>query len=600
MLGNRVGVGSFALWSFASALLAQAVPREDVTGVVVDRDGKPWGGAAVTLWHAPHPAIPDESLCDRVVVPTDAAGTFTARVLVGARYVAWAASPTVAPDRSYRCTHVADRVAAGAPVKLTEAELHWQRRVRLEVDESWTGVLQFVARCRVGPFALRQPVPVVDGALTLPAMPASTAELLAHHGHVLVFTANLALVEGERSSEENLRTKLDRERTITIPPARWHSARFVGADGKGIAGASVLQQEDEPREPLARADADGVVRVAQDAVADVTLLVQGGTGLDAAVDVRDFAPGTAPKQISLGTPGTAKGRVLLDATRPAAGVALLVDKVAGLSGEAQWSASPRLVRTGADGSFAIAGHFPTLTLWCTAVLSAEQRSAWQAPTAAPLSALALVQTLTTATDLQIRLDQLQALEVSVLDARGKAAGPVQVMVVPLPGAGLPEQSFAHSTMELQADPRGRVRFLAPKDAEIAVWAFGEASAGWLRTKVDGRRNELSLDPRHVLPLRVVDAGGKPVAGANVYFTLREDPEAPAAVRTMLPVVDMLRHGRPFGEHRRTGADGYVDVLVPLIGCSLELQCVAGRRHGMADFGWFRGTPPQRFDVPLDR
>jgi hypothetical protein len=88
---RRFGSFVFAML-VGSAVLAQA--RQPLVGTVVDADGKPVAGAAVTLVEDDVDLVGLDPV-DVCSVTTDARGRFVASALVGVRYTAVASAPEV-------------------------------------------------------------------------------------------------------------------------------------------------------------------------------------------------------------------------------------------------------------------------------------------------------------------------------------------------------------------------------------------------------------------------------------------------------------------------------------------------------------------------
>jgi hypothetical protein len=583
-----------------TVLLAQAPPRDEVTGEVVDRDGKPWPGASVTLLHAAHSSLVDPRYVDRVAATSDERGQIRGELLAGMPYVAWATEPLA--NGSFRCTTLATGVVAGAPLRLREGDVRWQRRVRPEIHASWGPGLRFVARGRIGPFLQQEPLTLTDGVLTLPAFPGPVLELHAFDGDFAVFATPLATSDSARAREPELRTTLAAVRNVSIGARSLHALRFLDARGRPVANAQLLDGS-ELDLVIARTDADGVAKVARagDQYVPAMTLATGPAGEEAVVDFRTYVADGAgpPGEVRMGATTLAEGRVEMRAKVPADALPLVVDKVAWSESEAGWAMAPRRLWTDAAGAFRLAGRSAGQPFWIAAVLTPEQRMHWsRMPADAPISPLALLQTKTAATDLALRLDALVAVEVRVADPHGRPAAGVQLIVIPLPANDSPSHQ-AHTPLPLHTDRSGRARFLAPPTTEVAIWALASAGAASLRTTVDARRKELRLDQRLVLPVRITDDAGKPVRDVEIYLDAEDSPKMTKEARQLLPCFEMLRHERPFSP-AVTDADGCADLLVPLLGCSVELQLNRGRKHDFIERGWHLGPPAERVTFVFGR
>lgn len=347
---------------------------------------------------------------------------------------------------------------------------------------------------------------------------------------------------------------------------------------------------------LARSDADGFAKVARagDQFVPAMTLATGPAGEEVVVDFRTYVVDGAgpPGDVRMGRTTLAEGRVHWREGEPAASLPLIVDKVAWAGAEGAWGTAPRTLRTDAAGAFRLAGRSAGQPFWIAAVLTPAQRMRWSpTPADVPLAPLALLQVKTAATDLALRLDALVPVDVRVVDARGRPAAGKHVIVVPLPADGSPSHR-ANTPLPLHTDRNGRARFLAPAGAELALWALAPEGVAWLRTAADTRRKELRLDPRHALPVRITNDAGKPLRDVSIHLVPSDSPKMTKEARELLPVFDVLLHGRPF-QPVTTDANGCADLVVPLLGCGIELQLVRGRDHDSCDLGWHLGPPAER-------
>ncbi len=591
-----------SLLILAASLAAQEPPRDGIFGEVKGRDGKVFAGALVTLLHVAHPALVDAQYVDRVTATTDERGRFRAELLAGMQYVVWATASGA--DGTYRCTDVATDVLAGVPVLLREDEPRWRRRVRLQIDPSWQAPLQFFASCRVGPFLLREPQAVVDGVAVLPEWPGTSITVagIAEDQNVFLtgFSTTLGGLRSARTAsaktsgtappdDEALLRELSTVHDQTVGPRTEYTLRFVDADGKPVPGVRLAAEMQEPRDQLGTSGDDGVVRVllAGDRKLHSRMIATGEACAETSIadgDLHATADGKpSDKRLERGT--TLRGRLLLGDDQPAANVALLLEgSICTGPGSTYFGVRTRVCRSDAKGTFAIPGRVDSHQFSVAAVLTPAQRARWMAePKAAPVAPLALIVPPTTgaahATARDIRLDRLAPIDLHVTGPDGGTPGPAHVIVSATSNA--PFGGDVYWPLRATTDRLGRLRLLAVADAEVAVFVMTKAGAASLLTRAGAPPQELRLDSRRVVQVRIVDVEQKPMAGATVSIIGPQSAPfgaqpglAQAASRVFHVNAFPLRSAKTDDEGRValvTPVDGRLDVIVHRDGKSMRLN-----------------------------
>ena len=100
--------------------------RNDLSGRVVDRQGKPWADAKVILSSRGIDDVSGFGEAEKLVVATDAEGRFVVKLLPCRLYSAWAMSDL--GKKRYRATQYYERVSAGQVLELREDGVFEQTR----------------------------------------------------------------------------------------------------------------------------------------------------------------------------------------------------------------------------------------------------------------------------------------------------------------------------------------------------------------------------------------------------------------------------------------------------------------------------------------
>jgi hypothetical protein len=288
---------------------------------------------------------------------------------------------------------------------------------------------------------------------------------------------------------------------------------------------------------------------------------------------------------------------------PAGGQALLFASAVTMDGASSWNAHDRVLRTTPDGAFTIPGRVGKHPFWLAAVLTPAQRARLAKSAAEPpLSPIALLvpPSPRLPRDLgRLRLDDLAPVELRVTLADDRPAAATAIVVVPLPMDARFEDAPASSLLPARTDASGRVRILAPRGADVMVWAVAAGGAAWASARAGGRPCALRLDPRHVLPLRITNPDGEPLDQVRVHGSWSESPKLDAeALHALRCAESAFNLDFPWGSGL-TGADGCVDLIVPVLGTSVELQLGRGRGSWWTPLGWFDGGDGKRIDAVFE-
>jgi hypothetical protein len=590
-----------ALALLCTAALAQEPLREGSIGEVRGADKKPFAGATVHLLHRAHPGVLDPAYEDHVVATADERGQFKVQLLVGMPYVVWAVGPVV--DGTYRCTEVLSDVVPGVPIVLHEGELHYLRKLALQVDASWPRPLSFVARGVVGENTLLQEVSVVDHKAELPVWPVGTCWIRAIDDGACVYYQSVqmtstALRNSLKLPEEELRQTLTDTLRIDVPLRRDFAVRFVDDHNKAVANIDVITESRPipilPRERLGTTDKDGVLHTATAGPEDLAkAAAEVLTDGFAETWVRDvFKPaGEEPKSIVLSPGISPRGRLLLGDGMVAARTPLLLHAAIRSDESTLNPLRERVLQTADDGALVLPGRVPGFAFHLTALLTPAQRATLSpgksAPPLWPRAILRLEQDGESDPLGDLRLDQLAAVDIQVLADDHSPPGAVQLTALAVPKKN--GFNWPNRPERMVTDRHGRLRFLLPRDSEIVVVAMTPRGAAMANTTPARRRLDLTLDPRHAVTLRLVDNEGKPLARAYVEVVV---PVGQAETDDDAKVASVVRNSTSsFPWHSGvTDSNGQVQLVMPLLGFSLDTAVKTD------DQRWMRTL----VRVPIDR
>ncbi|MFK7741068.1 MAG: hypothetical protein AB8H80_12170 [Planctomycetota bacterium] len=597
--------------------------RATAFGRVVGASGEPWVGAEVHLLHYPITTIRDEGYSEHQVVQTDERGQFRCQVMVGCAYRAWALGATEA-DGGYAISGVARAAVARTPILLRHSHRQFVRRVLPKPDASWNGRgLRYRASIEgSGRYGFAQWVsPDADGVLTLPRWPHdyimvqawSEGWMVCRFG--LTATVDYATRFGLEFRSDQAKPDADQAAHAlhavyerALPPRRVVPVVIRAADtGKPVVGATV-RTEFQPRScPAPRSGPDGVLRVVSASEEEhpskpparcclaapdrrerdlelepFVALAQGEPDPDSEAD-------GAPRFVCRMWPGRTVAAKLTMAGQPFASMPAMLEASVGSGPDGAWfGIEPRVFVSDADGALSLPGRSERFPYRLTAALTASDRAKLASlhdplPTArggadrdamkgAPVAPLAVLrwEDAGVPEDLgEIAIDRLLPIEITVRQPDGTPPGATRVLLIRIAVS----DDAPSSPLTVYTDHRGRVRVLAPSCEDVLVHAITSQGAAWRRLTAGDRRCALDIDARHLARFRLVGPDGNPLANARLHHVCPDayggpggeevDPDVLRAVRKMCMVNALA------GQGCRTGADGYGQMVAPLLGTSFD-------------------------------
>jgi hypothetical protein len=567
-----------------TAIDPQPGVRVSTPGHALSASGLGWPGARVHLVGRLPREYPQRRMNDAVEAICDAKGDFTADLLPGRFYYAWADELT--GDGQGRASSIASPIFAGCPIAISGGGARPRYTLHVLGLEDWQDRAPF----RVA-FAGTELVVPESGKALLPPLPAQRfgTRLLDRDGRVLG--------EGTIAASEDMRREI----------IAWRKERHLVVD----EDADILSFEVEPR-----ATVDLVLRAAQKPVTSgVEIFIshepqsaweplsasyaQGRWRFEAPIDwnepsqwpeflirapgcadrylsesdLRDHRDGnTAHAELDLPEGYVLQGRLLLDGKTPLAHTPLLVYASVATESEggAYFGGGPIRAATGDDGSFAIAGRCPRFGLRLTALVETAATSAltdrapahWVWPEiVCHTRGLGLREGHA---DLgAISLATLHTLDVTV---RNEDGSPASMCALTLSERGGSERAeLPDDPLEAATDRDGRVRLLVPAGSRLDLVA--RSALGFGASEVDvpagekaATRSEVTIAISSLsIRGRVVDQHGAPIAGAFLYAydqsnfrSVRTDTEADAAGQFTLLVPHANRKYQLHASCRREG------------------------------------------------
>lgn len=537
--------------SLVAGLLAVAVPaqaRKPLLGTVVDGGGKPIVGAAVECVLAPDG--PDLPPVDVLTATTDARGRFRVDALPCAFYQCWAAGPADA-DGTQRVSAVVPAAVGHLPALVAKTR-GGAGAVTLRGLDAWQDRAPFTLRCVVAGRAIETKVEATNGEFvaSVGARPSGGVEAeVRDRDGCSVFVGELA----------------PRPSRMSVPPPQVVRCRVVDENGQPVAGARVVRVANETGLPipffravegigigfveapapkpdgrqLGVTGADGVV-VVRIAARASALQVDAQRAEDPLYCLRADAPGRTVSyagrswhglfedgEPAVEQPGRAgftftlrpakpwRGRLVAGDT-PLAGVlvtaAFAIEVRSGNGSGHEWHDALRAT-TDAEGRFRFDGLPPQVDrmqvhhLLGPDAFPARDDASYAARPVFPHAVGSAA-----SRDQEHAID-LGAFATVVVAVRDLASGPGRGLQVALVSAA--RQTFDFQDLRLLApDAAGRVAVrLAPGE-----WCAAACSAdGYVVKALDAAATPslaLDLAPFPTLRARIVDADGKPVAGAS--------------------------------------------------------------------------------------
>jgi hypothetical protein len=526
---------------FLAAAAAQA--RKPLLGTVVDGGGKPIAGATVECVLAPDgPHLPP---LDLLTATTDERGRFRVEALPCASYRCWAVTAKDEDGAQFVSEVVA--TAVGQLAALVAKTRGGAGTIALRGLDAWQDRAPFTLRCIVAGRAVDSAVAGDDGAFTAlaPVRPAGGME------------AQILDRDGFHVHRGNLAPRASR---FSVPTPQAVRCRVVDANGQPIAGARIhkLRHPDSytseqgdpgmrlsergptPDELVGVAGDDGVavVRVA----AARSPLAEAQRGVFAPFCFRADAPGRRASYAGRGWNGIFEdGKVvaeqtdrtgftftlqpaepqrfrLVDGDAPLADIAVsltfgITEQNDGVFGQVLLDVLR--ATTDADGRFAL-GRVPEHGAQARMQLAVGSPAA-TAPGGVPFAvrpALLHPQTAETAPDGERRIN-VGALATVVLVASDSDGGPGRGLQLGLVSASAARHTFTfHDLHLLTPDTAGRVAVRL----EPGMWcAVACSQSGLVVKEFDAATTpmlELAVAPLPTFRARVVNADGKPLAGAT--------------------------------------------------------------------------------------
>lgn len=526
------------LVAVALAAVAPTQDRRALLGRALDQHDRPVAGATVTLVRC---EVGAAGLVDADVVTasSDASGWFKAPLLLGALYDGWVIGPE--RDGGASISRPMRMLAAGGTYELRCETAAARQQVQLQGAAAWPGPL----RCELfADEATPCPQPLAldaDGKATLPWLPRTRHALAVYlpDGGLLQWCSF-----GDDAGDA---TELTLAPPVAVP------VLALDEQGAPVAGVLVWQRVAQVMRPTPF-DVFGVSqhslwRPLGTTAADGRLVVQLPLARDPLVpgskpqlvlrasktgcadshsgwmgsafrDGLRLADDAEVKQVEfvMHPADPAKGQLLAAPGQPIAGAHIRLTAISKVARDNGWSHLPRTfdVATDAQGFYAVpqlppdAYDFEILIATPTALRQplADARAPVRpalSPLLAPLSGHA-------ATLPVIDLQQTIELELRVLDAtKGPARGacvamyPIEAQQHYIPGAVHPI---------IAVDPAGRADLrLAP--GRWMICALGRAGFCYYVIETDSLESPLAIElqPFATMHCRIVDADGKPIAGA---------------------------------------------------------------------------------------
>ncbi|MBK8101499.1 MAG: carboxypeptidase regulatory-like domain-containing protein [Planctomycetes bacterium] len=560
----------------AADAATQQPPREPAIGEVRDRDGKPFAGATIHLLHRAHPGIVDPELTDALEVTADPRGRFRADVLAGRPYLVWATAP--GENGAFRCTTVAEGVVAGVPTVLTESEPRRVRPLQVTVDASWTKPLRFVAGATLGDVAFEQHLGPADAVVATPPWPVDTLTIQVFEDSQLVHREPVALTAlGAKTlaaavTDEERAASLARPANVLVGERTTLLLPVQDKDGTPIADASV-QVDDAPfARVLGTTDAAGKLElVAAGEAKAPRATVLDGTHAEFPFDNDNLpAEGKKVEPPDLVAGSVIRGRLLTGENEPLGDVPLILDgSIRNSDNGWWWGVHPRLLASAADGTFVVRGRLQKFPFRLTAVLPPDVLAKLRGDHRTPLwpQVMVVPETADPTKDAgDIRLDRLAAIEVHVAAPDGTPPGSVQVALFPAHEEG--DKRWPVRALLARTDRHGRVRVLAPKGTEVAVFAATLAGSAFGFATAGAAPLQRTLDAAQVVRLLVM-ADDKPLAGAGFRAS---SPHLEGAKGDAARVKDLL--GEPMVHSwcpllgGVTDAEGRLTIVAPVPGAQL--------------------------------
>jgi len=549
-----------------TALVLLFPPSQDTTakrarlsGRVETVDHVPWTGARVHLISYLYPNLAIGKP-DIVEVESDRRGRFRAMVLPGRSYAAWATATVDA--NHYRTTPLESDLRAGMLVTLTEKEPIERKHIRISGLDAWKDSGPFECRAYTSWSAWPWlPIELDDHhEALLPEMPGSscTVRVIDKNGRWLI-SKSTALerkkpsqsMSAKAATEATAKPKseADDPTVIEIPKPYELLVRVRTDKKKPLPNAWVLLRQNGANVKLAETDEEGwaVARVPvgpKPGKDHVTLMV-GAPGRvqvyanrynmtfrsdTSAAEARKKGQPDVDIQLIDGT--RVRGRLMLDAETPAAGVPILFHApMPSDSGQRMFrgnsssgdSYPATITTTDKDGRFAIEGYYPRFGHRLVALLDAGITARLPSSSEIPIVPSVILSSGVASDNPhdigEVVLSELAILDVSVRENDGsRARQPKVTFMEPR------EKNGAHDPYQqeiVNGDRRGRLRILARPGCQLKIAAVSSRSYGIV--DVTAPKSGQTLSQNLVLHTalrvsgRVRNQDGQPVPGLQIYY-----------------------------------------------------------------------------------
>ena len=521
-------------------VLAPAQQRRPLLGTVVDADGKPLVGAEVVCAFAP-PGAESGAPVDVQRATTDARGRFRANVFGGTRYQVFAMGPADEQGARLATGFV---VAAAGPLLALRAR-HRQMPVTLQLVglEAWQDLAPFQIRVCLGGTQLDAPLlPVSDGTVSVPPQPRDrcNVDLIGSDKQVLLSRA-ITFVRAEHK--------------VRVPAPQILPVHVVDGGGKPVAGAVVRERISGgwsstsnfgPSLPwrvlwreLGRTDEHGRL-AARLPLAEPPLQNKGYQQLFLLAEKpghrsshSGFTDQLFVDGVEIARDGVEELRFTLRADEPLRGrlqlagqgvaampIAVVVAVRTDSLGGNGWLNEEvvRYTTTAADGSFTLRGL--TNVQGATVNLDSSRLHERLVPEelrpSAPYSPVVLHRNKTPIDKtLNVALNGLCPLELQLLDLTGGPAAGIDVLLL---SENDDDVACDGWTPAATTDSAGRLSLLL-QPGKWLLFARTERGMVHQHLEVQGAEKlSLKVEPMPAMIGRVVDAEGKPVAGASLQGT----------------------------------------------------------------------------------
>lgn len=539
----KLSVGALLL---AAGLLAQQTDRKAspsgmlTRGEVLAADASPWAGVRVTFVSRPRR---HGITLDRVEVEADARGRFRVRLHPNLTYIVWAQTD---PDESGSWRSCA-RTTCRAGTRIQLQELPERRAAPTVLLPPVEGLPYEEMRVELKGACLEEPILVPSGrSLRLPAgLPgrAVTLQLRDPRGRLLV------------SQSVSLAAKQPRAVKLKALDLQRHSLllRFVDRDQKPIPGVRVTEVDTLLRpksRSLSASGAQGWLRAEHTHIpvrapwlnslhcifdatgfqqARLDLLYQVlDEGKEARWDAERFPivrsgqsiealrkAGNAHRVYSLRAGHSVRGRLLIDAKRPAASIRLRCRFAPHRLNPAQTTSYENhdwgvTTQTGEDGSFSVDGVAGDFALF--ALLPARARRALGAANVHPQALVASGRAEEPVDLGDVRLDSLQRTSLKLRTPGGQAARYAQVALASEAG---------DTAMDYGLDRLGRVDVLLPRTARYRVACRVGSAVIDRALRLGPGTRDLALAPSGSISGKVESGDGQALQGVRVALRISQ-------------------------------------------------------------------------------